>query len=114
MWQTKTAVKSQRAVDSPMMNDFVKQSGSESVAKILQIYGVDFFCRVNLRKYNFSIIQQALDSGLITRRQDLLVLKDMMKNLKANLGIDTELERYYEEIMSLDRKVSRIISFLKK
>jgi len=110
------SIKSKRAVDSPMMHEFINQSGHETVSKMLQIYGVDFFCRVNMRKYNFGIIMQALDSGCITRRQDLLIIKDMLKKIKTNMDmdIDTELEKYYEEIMALDRKVSRNISFLKK
>ncbi len=107
-------VKSQRAVDSPEHQDFLKHNTNDSVSKMLQIYGVDFFFRVNLRKYNFRIIEQAIDSGAITRRQDLLTLKDMLRRMRANFGIDAGLENFYEEILSLDRKVSRIITFLKK
>lgn len=106
--------KSMRAVDTPAHQEFLKQNPNESVSKMLQIYGVDFFYRVNLRKYNFSIIEQAVDSGIITRRQDLLNLKEMLKKIKSNFGIDSELENYYDDIMNLDRKVSRSISFLKK
>lgn len=113
----KTSV-SKRAVDSPLHQEYQNQSqnqnSGESISKMLQIYGVDFFYRVNLRKYNFSIIEQAIDSGKITRRQDLAVLKDMLKQMRAHFGIDSELEKYYDDIMNLDRKVSRSISFLKK
>lgn len=108
------SVKSQRAVDSPLHQEYQAQNSGESIAKMLQIYGVDFFYRVNLRKYNFDLIEQALDSGVITRRQDLVVLKDMLRHMRDHFGIDSELEKYYDDIMNLDRKVSRSISFLKK
>lgn len=107
-------VKSKRAVDSPLHQEYQKQNGSDSIAKMLQIYGVDFFCRVNLRKYNFELIEQALDSGVIARKQDLVVLKDMLRQMRGNLGIDSELEKYYDDIMDLDRKVSRCLSFVKR
>ncbi|HOP29320.1 MAG TPA: hypothetical protein P5120_05640 [Spirochaetota bacterium] len=105
---------SKRAVDSPLHQEYQNQNSSESIAKMLQIYGVDFFYRVNLRKYNFEIIEQAIDSGIITRRQDLAGLKEMLKQMRSHFGIDSELEKYYDDIMNLDRKVSRSISFLKK
>ncbi len=107
-------VKNQRAVDSPLHQEYQKQNAGDSLVKMLQIYGVDFFYRVNLRKYNFGLIEQAIEGGVITRRQDLLLLKEMLKHMRANFGIDSELENYYEDIMNLDRKVSRSISFLKK
>lgn len=105
---------SKRAVDSPLLQEFQSQNSGDSLLKMLQIYGVDFFYRVNLRKYNFSIIEQAIDSNIITRRQDLLALKDMLKQIRSHFGIDSQLEKYYDDIMNLDRKVSRSISFLKK
>lgn len=102
-----------RAVDSPMIDDFTKQSGV-SITKVLNIYGVSFFCRVNLRQYKFDYLAQVLDSGVIDRKSDLIILKDMLKKVKDNMDNDIELEKYTNEIMSLDRKVSRCISFSKK
>lgn len=109
----KTAA-SKRAVDSPLHQEYQSQNSGESISKMLQIYGFEFFCRVHLRKYNFEIIEQAIDSGIITRRQDLTTLKEMLKQMRAHFGIDSELEKYYDDIMNLDRKVSRSIGFLKK
>jgi hypothetical protein len=34
--------------------------------------------------------------------------------MRSHFGIDSKLEEYYDDIMNLDRKVSRSISFLKK
>jgi hypothetical protein len=69
---------------------------------------------VNLRKHNFNFISQALDTGVIDRKKDLIDLKEMLKTIKGNIASDDELEKHYDEIMSLDRKISRLISFSSK
>ncbi len=106
--------KPSRAVDSPLIDDFSKQVSAGSITRVLHIYGVDFFFRVNLRQYKFEYISQVLDTGVIDRKSDLMTLKDMIKKIKENMDIDKELDSHYDEIMSLDRKVSRNISFSKK
>lgn len=103
-----------RAVDMPRHREYMEQVNSTSVNKLLQIYGVDFFFRVNLRKHNFNFISQALDTGVIDRKKDLIDLKEMLKTVKGNIASDNELEKHYDEIMSLDRKISRLISFSSK
>ena len=102
-----------RAVDSPLMEDFTKHTTIGSIEKVLHIYGVDFFFRVNLRKYKFSYLSQIVETGLIDRKSDLLKIKEMVKKVKENIHKDKELENYYDDIMSLDRKVTRIISYSK-
>lgn len=103
-----------RAVDSPLIDDFSKQVSAGSITRVLHIYGVDFFFRVNLRQYKFDYLSQVLDTGVIDRKSDLLTLKEMIKKVKENMDFDKELDKHYDEIMSLDRKVSRNISFSKK
>ncbi|HNX24828.1 MAG TPA: hypothetical protein PKG60_12340 [Spirochaetota bacterium] len=106
--------KPERAVDSPLLDDFSKQVSAGSISRVLHIYGVDFFYRVNLRQYKFDYLSQVLDTGVIDRKSDLVILKEMIKKIKENMDLDKELDKYYDEIMSLDRKVSRNISFSKK
>jgi hypothetical protein len=102
-----------RAVDSPLMDDFSRQS-NVSISKVLNIYGVSFFFRVNLRQYKFEYLEDILNTGVIDRKSDLAILKDMLKKVKENMDHDKELEKFVNEIMSLDRKVSRCIGFSKK
>jgi hypothetical protein len=103
-----------RAVDSPLIDDFSRQVSAGAITRVLHIYGVDFFFRVNLRQYKFEYLSQVLDTGVIDRKSDLLTLKEMLKKVKENMDLDKELDKHYDEIMSLDRKVSRNISFSKK
>ncbi len=103
-----------RAVDSPLIDEFSKEVSASSISRVLHIYGVEFFFRVNLRQYKFDYISQVLDTGVIDRKSDLMILKEMLKKIKENMDFDKELDKFYDEIMSLDRKVSRNISFSKK
>ena len=45
---------------------------------------------------------------------DLLKIKEMLKKVKENINKDKELEKHYEDIMSLDMKITRSISSSKK
>lgn len=103
-----------RAVDSSLINEFSKEVNASSVSRVLHIYGVDFFFRVNLRQYKFEFLLQVLDTGVIDRKNDLMVLKEMLKTIRENMDVDKELDKYYDQIMALDRKVSRSITFSKK
>ncbi len=108
------SVSGQRAVDSPEYDSFWEASSSKSVNKLLSIYGVDFFFRVNLRKHRFSFLREVLATGVFDRRKDLILLRDMLKVIKSNLVFNNELMEFYDEIMALDRELSRAMTFCKK
>ncbi len=103
-----------RAVDSPLHDDYLKQSSRSSINKLLKIYGIEFFFRVNLRNYKFSYLKSILESGVIERKQDLLVIKGMISKVKNNIEVDRDLENYADDIQALDRIMTRLISFSKK
>ncbi len=92
-----------RAVD---MNP-VDTTGKFSVNKMIQIYGVEFFFRVNLRKYNFDLISELIESRQLNRRSDLKLLKDMLQKIKQNTNNDTKLNEYIDKIAKLERAISR-------
>ena len=104
----------ERAIDSSFIEDFTDRVTKGSVARVLNIYGINFFFRVYLRKYKFAFLSQVIETGIIDRKSDLLVAKEMLSKLKENLNHDNELEKYYDDIMLLDRKITRSISFCKK
>ncbi len=96
-----------RAVDSPQYQDYSSEKGRQSLDKVLQIYGVEFFFRINLRKCNFDLLRQIVESGEIDRRADLVLLKDMIQKMKANIGRDPGLAEQSEKIYKLERIISR-------
>jgi predicted house-cleaning noncanonical NTP pyrophosphatase (MazG superfamily) len=97
---------SMRAVDSPDAGNLT----NTSLNKVLQIYGVEFFFRINLRKYNFDYIAEIIDSRIIRSRNDLKMLKKMIQTVKNNTDRDPKLKDYMEKINRLDRLVSRYIN----
>jgi transcription initiation factor IIE alpha subunit len=96
-----------RAIDSPKYQYYTSDKSKQSLDKVLQIYGVEFFFRINLRKYNFDLLKQVIESGEIDRRADLTVLKEMIQKMKSNIGKDPQLLEYAEKIYKLERIISR-------
>jgi hypothetical protein len=96
-----------RAIDSPKYQYYTSDKSKQSLDKVLQIYGVEFFFRINLRKYNFDLLKQVIESGEIDRRVDLIVLKEMIQKMKTNIGKDPQLLEYAEKIYKLERIISR-------
>jgi len=99
-----------RAVDSGSYNEYNEDRGRCSSKKLLQIYGFDFFIRVNLRKYNFKLICEAVDRGYIAKKAELRRLKEMIHKIRQNMDIDTELHNHEQMIATLERSVSRAIA----
>ncbi len=97
---------SQRAVDSPDAENLSKTS----LKKVLQIYGVEFFFRINLRKYNFDYITEIIEARQIISRNDLKLLKKMIQTMKNNTDKDPKLIDFMGKINRLDRLVSRYIN----
>ncbi|OHD68617.1 MAG: hypothetical protein A2W19_12560 [Spirochaetes bacterium RBG_16_49_21] len=97
----------QRAVDSPLYNKYSSDRSKQSLDKVLQIYGVEFFFRINLRKYNFDLLREILESGIINRRADLTIVKELIQKMKANIGKDRKLAEYSDKIYKLERIISR-------
>lgn len=96
-----------RAVDTDLYEEYSSDKGKQSLNKVLQIYGVEFFFRINLRKYNFDLLRQIVESGEIDRRADLAILKEMIQKMKSNVRKDPTLLDHMEKIYKLERIISR-------
>jgi len=102
-----------RAVDSDRYEEFKKASEHESAQHVLGIFGVEFFLRVNLRKYNFAYVSEMVTNRTIDRKNDLLILKYMVRKIKDNIKGDPSLADYLEDLYALDRTVAKFIHFSK-
>ncbi len=100
-----------RAVDSNKYTDFISKSKNYPLEKILQIYGVDFFLKVQLRNYKFDYLEKLVEDGQIGKRSELLMLKDLLTAVKRNFNRDTRLNKYREKVYSLERKVNHHLYF---
>jgi hypothetical protein len=100
-----------RAVDSPAYKEFSEKRDRYPLQRILNIYGLDFFVKVYLRKYEFHYLKKIIEDRQITRKNDLLLIKSMIDTTKSHMFNDQELEKYKEEIFALERAVSHAIYF---
>ncbi|PKL39535.1 MAG: hypothetical protein CVV44_04745 [Spirochaetae bacterium HGW-Spirochaetae-1] len=101
--------KGMRAVDTVQADEFAPGVSLKNVEKILQIYGIDFFYRVNLRKYNFDLIKGVIERRIIRRKEDLSRLRSMIQKVKGNADRDPSLNDHMEELFQLERTVSRFM-----
>jgi hypothetical protein len=98
-----------RAVDSPEYNDFADKTNKYPIQKILSIYGIEFFCKIQFRRYEFLYLKQLVDDRQIKLKSDVTRIKDMLSTVKRNLYKDTTLQDYREEIMALDKSLTHAL-----
>ncbi len=108
------AEKSQRAVDSQSYNEFIVKKSKYPLQRILNIYGIDFFCKVNLRNYQFRYLQQLVKDGQISKRSDLMHLREMLKTVRQNMNIDPKLKEHEDEIFELEKTIAHYLYFSSK
>ena len=97
----------QRAVDTVMAGDMSAMGSRDSLARVLNIYGLEFFLRVHLRKYQFDYVQQIVEDGYIKSKADLLLIKNMIQKVKFNVDMDKGLRDRMDDLLKLERVVSR-------
>jgi hypothetical protein len=102
-----SAQEAKRAVDSASQKEVSALTSLQSIDKVLQIYGIEFFLRINLRKYNFDFVKTIVEQRIIKRKEDLTMLKRMLQRVRENADRDPDLARYLEELGELERLVNR-------
>ena len=95
-----------RVVDAPQYNEFIDKSKSYPLERIFQIYGIDFFLRVQLRNYKFDYLKELVGTKKIKRKSDLLLLKNMLNAVLHNRNSDHNLAQYEDAIYELMQTVN--------
>lgn len=103
-----------RAMDGEVYQDFISKSNNYPLQRILNIYGVKFFFQIYLRKCDFNYIKLIIKDKQISKRSDLILLKDMLRKVKLNINDDPDLKEHIEEIYELERTISHSIYFSEK
>jgi hypothetical protein len=111
--QAKNNVKTERAVDAPQYKEFADKESQYPLQRILNIYGIDFFVKVQFRKYKFSYVRKIIEDKQIVKKKDLLFIREMISKVKDSdkLGRDSNLESCRDEINRLERAVTHAIYF---
>ncbi|MGB4268622.1 MAG: hypothetical protein WBK20_05505 [Spirochaetota bacterium] len=98
-----------RVVDAPQYKEFIDKSKSYPLERIFQIYGIEFFLRVQLRNYKFEYLKELVQAKKIKRRSDLLLLKNMLNAVIHNRDKDQQLAQYEDAIYSLMQTVNHYL-----
>lgn len=96
-----------RAIDSDEYIDYAEQANKYSINKQLRIYGIDFFFRVHLRKYNFELLREVVEKRYIDRRDDLKKLQQMIRSIRNNEDTDEQFMKHRDSLYLLERAISR-------
>ena len=110
----RTIPENKRAIDTEQYAEIAQSVTPQSINKMIQIYGINFFYRVQLRKYNFSQLRNIIEGGIIQKREDLKLLKDMIKTVRKNVQNDLELEKYMDELNGLDQTITHYILYVRQ
>lgn len=100
-----------RAIDSPAYKEFSEKKDSYPLQRILNIYGLDFFLKVNLRKCQFAYLKQIVEDKQITKKNDLLLMRELLDRTKEHMSADPEIEKNKVDFYALERSVSHALYF---
>ncbi len=109
--QKKSAPRATRAMDTKTYGDFLSKKNRYPLSRILNIYGIDFFYKVNLRNYQFVYLKQLISDGQISKRSDLLHLRDMLRTVRANASADKNLGEHLDDIFDLEKAIVHHLYF---
>jgi hypothetical protein len=98
-----------RAVDSKKFEEFQKNAINYSIDKTLAVYGVEFYTRVVFREYKFGLMEKLVKEGKISKKSDLLVIKQFLQRERANSDKDLNLQKYAGELNSLEKTINSIL-----
>ncbi|MFW6367021.1 MAG: hypothetical protein ACOC2H_11180 [Spirochaetota bacterium] len=97
---------SKRAVDTTEYQDYTDKKNKYPIKRILNIYGIEFFCKIQFRRYEFKYIKQLVDDRQISQKGDLSKIKDMLSQVKRNIYKDNRLQDYRNDILALDKALT--------
>jgi hypothetical protein len=109
--KARAAPQALRAVDSKTYGDFISKKNKYPLSRIINIYGIDFFYKVNLRNYQFAYLKQVINDRQILKRMDLTHLRDMLRVVRSNVSRDAKLKEYLDDIYDLEKAVVHQLYF---
>ncbi len=105
---------SDRAVDSRRYSDFISKKNKYPLQRIINIYGMDFFLKVNLRNYQYGYLKKLIEDGQIGKRSDLVMLRDMLRTVKGNVTKDPAVAEHIDEVYELEKALLHKLYFTDK
>lgn len=93
-------------VSSGKVSEFMNFSGKNPIDRTLAVYGAEFYARICFRNYNFAGLLKIINEGYITKKKDLIRIKSMLQEIRANSDSDLRLQNHAPEINSLQKSIN--------
>jgi hypothetical protein len=101
-----------RAVESQEYLSYAISDPLPTASEIVDIFGVRFFFRVNLRTCSFRYLADMIDGGIIAKRSQLLLLRGMLGKMKENACPDIMGEKHRADIDALEERITKLLDAL--
>lgn len=91
-----------------------REAGNSKWAKAVNAFSIPFLIRIHFRKYEFDVIRKLLVTGKINRMEDLLFIRNSIRDLEKQIDKDTILKYHTEKMTELRRLAQAKINILRK
>jgi len=88
--------------------------GNSKWSKAVNQFSIRFLIRIHFRKYEFEVVKKLVQTSKISMLDDLVYIRDLLKELEKQLDKDTILKYHLDKIVELRRITQAKINVLRK
>lgn len=88
--------------------------GNSKWAKAVNQFSIRFLIRIHFRKYEFDVVKKLVQTSKISMLDDLVYIRNTLKDLEKQLDRDTILKYHLDKIVELRRITQAKINVLRK
>ena len=88
--------------------------GNSKWSKAVNQFSIRFLIRIHFRKYEFDVVKKLVQTSKISMLDDLVYIRDLLKDLERQLDKDTILKYHLDKIVELRRITQAKINVLRK
>ncbi len=92
-------------------SDLISKSKNYPLDRVLKIYGVEFFLQAQLRRRQFGYLTKLVESEKYLKSSDILLLKEMLFEIKKDMNNDPGLAGFRDDIYILERSITHRLYF---
>ncbi|MBN2041444.1 MAG: hypothetical protein JW864_15495 [Spirochaetes bacterium] len=94
-------------------SSLISKNSNYPLARILKIYGIEFFFKAQIRRKQFAYLSQLVETGKFLHSKDLLSLREMIFDVKKKISKDPKLQELREDVFGLERAITHRLYFNK-
>lgn len=91
-----------------------KDSSNSRWNKLTSQFSIEFLVRIHFRKYEFDIVRKLILTGKITKLNDFIFIRNILKKMESKIEYDTILKYHLEQMVELRRLAQAKINIIRK